>query len=199
MGRGPRRALEGSFNVSRAAAARFREQQSGAFVHMTSTSGLIGNVGQANYSAAKTGHRRLIAVDCAGHDEVRRPFQLRVAVREHAHDRFDPHSPDQAQRLARLNAMMRRPSRRSSRFSPATWRRGSPGRCLRSAPTRCSSSTSRGRSDRFMPTAAGRRSGSRIAPFRHFAVRWCRSRCRATCSIGIRSERWPDVRRRRGA
>jgi NAD(P)-dependent dehydrogenase (short-subunit alcohol dehydrogenase family) len=47
--------LMGSFYVSRAAATRFREQESGAYVHMTSTSGLIGNVGQANYAAAKLG------------------------------------------------------------------------------------------------------------------------------------------------
>ena len=47
--------LKGSFNVSRAAAPYFKEQASGAYVHMTSTSGLIGNVGQANYSAAKLG------------------------------------------------------------------------------------------------------------------------------------------------
>jgi NAD(P)-dependent dehydrogenase (short-subunit alcohol dehydrogenase family) len=47
--------LKGSFSVSRAAASRFREQGAGAFVHMTSTSGLIGNLGQANYSAAKLG------------------------------------------------------------------------------------------------------------------------------------------------
>jgi NAD(P)-dependent dehydrogenase (short-subunit alcohol dehydrogenase family) len=47
--------LKGSFNVSRAAATHFREQGSGAFVHMTSTSGLVGNFGQANYAAAKLG------------------------------------------------------------------------------------------------------------------------------------------------
>jgi NAD(P)-dependent dehydrogenase (short-subunit alcohol dehydrogenase family) len=47
--------LNGSFFVSRAAADVFRQQESGAYVHMTSTSGLIGNVGQANYSAAKMG------------------------------------------------------------------------------------------------------------------------------------------------
>ena len=47
--------LKGSFNVSRAAATHFRKQIGGAFVHMTSTSGLIGNFGQANYSAAKLG------------------------------------------------------------------------------------------------------------------------------------------------
>ncbi|MGH7056284.1 MAG: SDR family oxidoreductase [Acetobacteraceae bacterium] len=47
--------LNGSFFLSRAAAEHFRKQESGAFVHMTSTSGLIGNFGQANYSAAKLG------------------------------------------------------------------------------------------------------------------------------------------------
>ncbi|MBX9592947.1 MAG: SDR family oxidoreductase [Roseomonas sp.] len=47
--------LNGTFFVSRAAAEHFRKQGSGAYVHMTSTSGLIGNFGQANYSAAKLG------------------------------------------------------------------------------------------------------------------------------------------------
>ena len=47
--------LKGSFNVSRAAAPYFKEQASGAYVHMVSTSGLIGNFGQANYAAAKLG------------------------------------------------------------------------------------------------------------------------------------------------
>jgi len=47
--------LNGSFNMSRAVAGLFREQGSGSYVHMTSTSGLIGNFGQANYMAAKLG------------------------------------------------------------------------------------------------------------------------------------------------
>jgi len=47
--------LNGSFYVSRAAATNFKAQQSGCYVHMTSTSGLVGNLGQANYSAAKLG------------------------------------------------------------------------------------------------------------------------------------------------
>ncbi|MFI4974570.1 MAG: SDR family NAD(P)-dependent oxidoreductase [Caulobacterales bacterium] len=47
--------LRGAFNVSRAAVEHFREQQEGSFVHFTSTSGLIGNIGQANYAAAKLG------------------------------------------------------------------------------------------------------------------------------------------------
>ena len=60
--------LNGSFYVSRAAAPHFRKQSSGAYVHMTSTSGLIGNTGQANYSAAKmgiVGLSKTIAMDMA--------------------------------------------------------------------------------------------------------------------------------------
>lgn len=47
--------LNGYFYVAKAAARYFREQESGSYVNFTSTSGLIGNVGQANYSAAKMG------------------------------------------------------------------------------------------------------------------------------------------------
>jgi NAD(P)-dependent dehydrogenase (short-subunit alcohol dehydrogenase family) len=47
--------LHGAFNVSKAATPYFRDQGSGSFIHFTSTSGLIGNFGQANYSAAKLG------------------------------------------------------------------------------------------------------------------------------------------------
>jgi len=60
--------LHGSFYVSRAAAPHFRKQSSGCYVHMTSTSGLVGNVGQANYAAAKLGIMGLsksIALDMA--------------------------------------------------------------------------------------------------------------------------------------
>ena len=60
--------LDGSFNMSRACAPHFRAQNAGAFVHMTSTSGLIGNLGQANYMAAKlgiVGLSRGIALDMA--------------------------------------------------------------------------------------------------------------------------------------
>jgi NAD(P)-dependent dehydrogenase (short-subunit alcohol dehydrogenase family) len=60
--------LHGSFAMSRACARHFREQNSGSFVHMTSTSGLVGNFGQANYMAAKmaiVGLSRGIALDMA--------------------------------------------------------------------------------------------------------------------------------------
>src|SRR4029077_12927334 len=60
--------LYGAFYVSRAAITHMRAQESGAFVHMTSTSGLIGSIGQVNYAAAKlgiAGLSRAIASDAA--------------------------------------------------------------------------------------------------------------------------------------
>ncbi len=60
--------LYGAFLVSRAAANYFKEQESGSFVHFTSTSGLVGNFGQANYAAAKlgiVGLSKSIALDMA--------------------------------------------------------------------------------------------------------------------------------------
>jgi NAD(P)-dependent dehydrogenase (short-subunit alcohol dehydrogenase family) len=60
--------LHGSFFVSRAAAPHFKAQGSGSFVHTTSTSALIGSIGQANYASAKLGIvalSRSIAADMA--------------------------------------------------------------------------------------------------------------------------------------
>jgi NAD(P)-dependent dehydrogenase (short-subunit alcohol dehydrogenase family) len=60
--------LFGAFNICRAAAPHFRQQQSGSMVHMTSSAGLIGAVGQANYATAKmgiVGLSRSIAMDMA--------------------------------------------------------------------------------------------------------------------------------------
>ena len=47
--------LKGTFNVVKHACSHFRDQKSGSIVTMTSESGLIGNAGQANYRAAKSG------------------------------------------------------------------------------------------------------------------------------------------------
>jgi NAD(P)-dependent dehydrogenase (short-subunit alcohol dehydrogenase family) len=60
--------LNGHYNLARAAINHFRDQEDGAFVMFTSTSGLIGNIGQANYAAAKmgiAGLSRIIAMEGA--------------------------------------------------------------------------------------------------------------------------------------
>ncbi|HEY5071110.1 MAG TPA: SDR family NAD(P)-dependent oxidoreductase [Caulobacteraceae bacterium] len=60
--------LRGSFNVCRATIEHFRNQEDGAYVLYTSTSGIIGNIGQTNYGAAKmgiAGLSRIIAMEGA--------------------------------------------------------------------------------------------------------------------------------------
>ena len=47
--------LKGTFTVVKHAAILFRQQRSGRIITFTSESGLIGNSGQANYGAAKSG------------------------------------------------------------------------------------------------------------------------------------------------
>ena len=98
--------LKGTFNVSRAAADHFRAQESGSMVHFTSTSGLIGNFGQANYAAAKLGIIGLsksIALDMA-----------RFGVRSNCMSPFawsrmigtiPSNTPEQQERLAKIKQM----------------------------------------------------------------------------------------------
>lgn len=60
--------LRGAYNVCRASIEHFRNQSEGAYVLFTSTSGLYGNIGQANYAAAKmgvVGLSRVIAMEGA--------------------------------------------------------------------------------------------------------------------------------------
>ena len=97
--------LYGSYNVSRAAAEHFRRQESGTFVHMTSTSGLVGNPGQANYSAAKmgiVGLSKSIALDMAR-------FNVRSnCISPFAWSRMVgsiPNTPDQEERLKGLKML----------------------------------------------------------------------------------------------
>ena len=98
--------LSGSYFVSRAAAAHFKDQESGVYVHMTSTAGLIGNFGQANYAAAKLGIAALsksIALDMAR-------FHVRSnCIAPFAWSRLIGTLPDKTeaekQRLARMQAL----------------------------------------------------------------------------------------------
>ncbi len=60
--------LRGAYNVARATIEAFRDQEDGNYLFFTSTSGLIGNAGQANYAAAKmgvAGLSRIIAMEGA--------------------------------------------------------------------------------------------------------------------------------------
>ncbi len=98
--------LKGSFNVARAAATHFRNQEHGAVVNMTSTSGLIGNFGQANYAAAKAGIAALsksIALDMQRYN-VRSnciaPFAWSRLIATIPTD-----TPDQAARVEKLKKM----------------------------------------------------------------------------------------------
>lgn len=98
--------LNGSFYMARAVAPVFRSEGRGEYVHMTSTSGLIGNFGQANYAAAKlgiVGLSKSIALDMARF-KVRSnciaPFAWSRLIGTMPSD-----TPEQQTRLARFQAM----------------------------------------------------------------------------------------------
>ena len=97
--------LKGSFNMARAVASQFKMQASGAFINFTSTSGLIGNLGQANYSAAKmgiVGLSKSLALDMA-------KFNVRSnCISPFAWSRMVgsiPNTPDQEERLKGLRML----------------------------------------------------------------------------------------------
>ena len=98
--------LNGSFYVARAAAPHFKEARSGSYIHMTSASGLVGNFGQANYSAAKLGVTALsksIALDMAKfgiRSNCISPFAWSRMIGAIPVD-----TPEQQARVAKLKAM----------------------------------------------------------------------------------------------
>jgi NAD(P)-dependent dehydrogenase (short-subunit alcohol dehydrogenase family) len=98
--------LNGTFYVSRAAAAYFKSQSSGTYISMTSTSGLIGNFGQANYAAAKLGIAALsksMALDMAKYKVTSNaiaPFAWSRMIGSIPTD-----TPDQKARVEKLKTM----------------------------------------------------------------------------------------------
>jgi len=98
--------LNGTFYVSRAAAPYFKSQNSGRYINMTSTSGLIGNLGQANYSAAKLGIAALsksMALDMARYKVTSNciaPFAWSRMI-----GTIPAESPEQQARLDKLKRM----------------------------------------------------------------------------------------------
>ena len=150
--------LNGSFNMSRAVAPHFREQNAGAFVHMTSTSGLVGNFGQANYMAAKLGIiglSRGIALDmarfnvrsnCIAPFAFTRMIESIPAQSEQDKRRIEAFQQMTPEKIAPLAVYL------ALRRPPAL-----PGRFSQSATTRSICSTSRGRSRPSIAPRAGRR------------------------------------------
>lgn len=98
--------LKGTFAVTRAAAPHFREQRWGRVINMTSTSGLIGNVGQANYAAAKlgiVGLTRVTALDMARYGVTANcisPFAWTRLIAT-----IPTETPEQKARVAKLERM----------------------------------------------------------------------------------------------
>ncbi|MGH7322681.1 MAG: SDR family NAD(P)-dependent oxidoreductase [Candidatus Rokuibacteriota bacterium] len=98
--------LKGAFAVTRAAAPRLKEQRWGRFINMTSTSGLVGNIGQANYAAAKLGIfglTRVTALDMARYNVTANcisPFAWTRLIGTIPTD-----SPEQKARVAKLEKM----------------------------------------------------------------------------------------------
>ena len=110
-----------------------RQQKSGRFFNMTSTSGLVGNVGQANYAAAKlriVGLTRVTALDMARYDVTANcisPFAWTRMIGTHPHGhgsaagarREDQEDVTGAHRATRSVPRVRRRTKRNSARSSA--------------------------------------------------------------------------------
>lgn len=65
--------LFGHFNVTRAAINHFRTEEWGRIINFTSTSGIVGNLGQTNYGSSKLGifaFTRLLALETARYENI---------------------------------------------------------------------------------------------------------------------------------
>ncbi|WP_420145570.1 SDR family NAD(P)-dependent oxidoreductase [Sphingobium sp.] len=108
--------LSGYFHVSRAAANLFKDQQSGCYIHMSSTSGLIGNFGQVSYGAAKMGVAGLSK--CIALDLSR--FNVRSnCIAPFAFTRMTGSIPDTPENKHRLDVLQRMTAAKIAPFTVA--------------------------------------------------------------------------------
>jgi len=107
--------LFGAFNIAHACAPHFKAQEGGAFVNMTSTSGLIGSFGQANYAAAKmgiVGLSRAISFDMAR-------FNVRSnCIAPHAFSRMIEAVPGKSPEEQAIEMEKRRTRTRADQIAP---------------------------------------------------------------------------------
>jgi NAD(P)-dependent dehydrogenase (short-subunit alcohol dehydrogenase family) len=133
--------LKGTFNCSRHAAVRMREQKSGRIISMSSTSGLYGNTGQANYGAAKdgiAGFTRVVSRDLGRYGitvnaiapaaATRMTATVGDAARRRARARESPAWAPRPALCCRVRSAIPMTSRRLPPISPATRRRTSTAR-----------------------------------------------------------------------
>ena len=111
--------LKGTFAPTQAAVRHWRELSKagedvsyGRIINTTSGAGLVGNFGQANYTAAKAGHRRLHPDGEPRGVQAGRDGQLHRPGRRHPHGRLDPrrrHRGQGARRVHRVGPHGSRP------------------------------------------------------------------------------------------
>ena len=181
--------LHGSFNMSRACATHFREQNSGSFVHMTSTSGLVGNFGQANYMAAKlgiVGLSRGIALDMERF-KVRSnciaPFAWTRMI-----DSIPAETEEEKARVAKFREMTPEKIAPLAVYLASDSADGISGQIFRYATTKSICSARTGRSAPCSAPTAGRRKKSQPSLRARSLRRSRRSNVRATCFHGIRCD-----------
>ena len=181
--------LHGSFIMSRACATHFREQNSGSFVHMTSTSGLVGNFGQANYMAAKmgiVGLSRGIALDMARFN-VRSncvsPFAWTRMI-----DSIPAETEEEKARVARASEMTPEKIAPLVVYLASDRAAGISGQILSVRNNEIYLFSQTGRSARCIVPTAGRRKSSPSSSRARLPRRSRRSTAPATCSPGTRCD-----------
>ena len=180
--------LNGCFFISRAAADQYRKQESGAYVHVTSTSGRIGNMGQANYASAKLGITALsksIAIDMKRFNV--RSNCLSPWAWSRMTQSIPARTPEQQARVAETAADDARQERAFGGVSGigrgARRHRPGVGRAdERAVPVQFAAADPRRASRRRLDPGGDRRTRAAGIP----AARSCRSTPRAKCSPGTR-------------